>query len=78
MKNTKIVLKESISLVDEIFRNKNRKNSVGIITTGIGLTITVFGINILLSKPNTVETVKQKHMENSVESNEADDIKKKN
>lgn len=54
MKNAEII-KASISLVDEIFKNKGRQNFIGTLITGIGLTVTSLGICVLLNKPGSDE-----------------------
>lgn len=55
MKNTKII-SESISLIDEIFKNKGRQNFIGILITGIGLTVTALGITVMLTEPEVLVT----------------------
>lgn len=49
-KSTETSIVKSISLIDEIYKNKGRQNIIGTIITGIGLTITGVGIVILTDK----------------------------
>lgn len=53
MKNKEII-RESISLVDEILKTKARKNIIGTLITGTGLTVTALGISVLLNKPENI------------------------
>ena len=41
---------KSIGVIDEIFKSEERKKCIGVLTTGVGVTITVFGITILSIK----------------------------
>lgn len=53
MKNTEMIT-ESITLMDEVFKNKGRQNIIGTLITGTGLTITAVGMTILMNKPENV------------------------
>lgn len=49
MKKTELV--KTISLIDEIYKNRGRQNFIGTIITGVGLTITALGIMVFTNKP---------------------------
>lgn len=43
-------VKDSISIIDEIFETKRRQNIIGVLFTGIGGTVMLIGIAILTTK----------------------------
>lgn len=59
------VITKGLSLIDEIFKNKNRKNFIGAIITGLGLTVTGTGITVLMAKPNESEMQSDEKSEKS-------------
>lgn len=63
MKRETNILSKSISIIDEIFKNKGRQNVIGTLVTGIGITIAGVGISILASKPDHYNVNKQSENE---------------
>ncbi len=63
MKRETNILSKSISIIDEIFKNKGRQNVIGTLVTGLGITIAGVGISILANKPDHYNENKQSEEE---------------
>lgn len=63
MKDFKDPIMDGISVIDEIFRNKGRQNIIGTLVTGIGATIAMVGVTILMNKPQYNESMLEQDLE---------------
>lgn len=65
-------VQKCITLIDEIFKNKQRQNIVGIIVTGFGLTTACTGIAILMNKSEEKVETNQTETSAKYQSSEKD------
>lgn len=59
----KAELAKTISLIDEVYKNRGRQNFIGTIITGVGLTITALGITVFTNKPKYVVSEQEETIE---------------